>query len=136
MEHYEPELGQFVFGQPHQEFKCPEFVRSFLKTIRDELNITMWNINQREYESPFDNTSNHFKNNVFEVEAYSWNEEYDQPYNFKWRDFEVSWYKYLGRGMSINREITAKEGAEMLNECLDSIYEMDRKWLKEIGEVK
>ena len=44
----------------------------------------MWNINQKEYDSPFENTANKFKNDVFEVQAYSWNEDNPTSYNFKY----------------------------------------------------
>jgi len=41
--------------------------------------------------------------------------------NFKWRDLEISWYKYVGRGMSANRKMTTKEIEEMLDDCLKAI---------------
>lgn len=76
-------------------------------------------------DNPFDNSGTEFKNEIFEVISYDWREDYDkgiiQPYNFKWRDFEVKWYKYLGRGMECNREISNDEIDVMLNECLKSI---------------
>ena len=69
---------------------------------------------------PFGNTAASFKNAIFEVHAYSWGDD-DQPFNFKWRDFEVKWYKYLGRGMGRNRDLTETEVEIMLTECIDSI---------------
>ena len=85
----------------------------------------MQNTTQKQYHSPFGNTGNKFKNDVFEVEAYSWNDDVEQPYNFKWKDYEVSWYKYLGRGCTINKEMTPDTGAKMLDECLKSIRKME-----------
>lgn len=71
--------------------------------------------------NPFENSGVKFKNDVFEIEAYSWDESYDQPYNFKFRDIEVSWYKYLGRGMRVNRDVSALECAEMAAKCINSL---------------
>lgn len=124
MKQYEPELGQSIFGQPFKEYEVPEYVWDALKVIRntfDEIygdkedSITYWR------ENPFNNSAGDFKNDAFEVEAYSWNDEYEQPYNFKYNDIEISWYKYLGRGMSSNREISNKETNKMLVECLRSL---------------
>lgn len=104
----------------------PNYVQAAFRLIDEELYRVMWNINQEEFESPFDNTGNSFKNDVFEVEAYSWDDEYDQKYNFKWRDYEVRWYKHSRRDPQENREISPEECSKMLEECLKSIREMDR----------
>ena len=106
-----------MFGQPHQEFEVPSYVDAALEAIRSEVGRVEWNIRQEEFD-PFGNTGADYKNDTFEVHAYSWNEEEEQPYNFKWKDLEISWYKYLGRGMSMNRETNPNEIAEMLDECL------------------
>ena len=80
----------------------------------------MWNKNQKEYESPFDNTANKFFNKVFQVQAYEWNEDIEQQFNFKYKDIKISWYKYLGRDTTINKEITPEEAADMFNDCINS----------------
>ena len=121
MKNYEPELGQAVFGQPYKEYQAPEWLISFLTSIDLALCLQMWNKNQKEYDSPFANTGNKYKNEVFELEAFKWDDKTKQPFNFKWKDLEISWYKYLGRGTTVNREITPDEGVKMLNECLASI---------------
>lgn len=101
-----------------------------LSSIKDTLDIVMWNINQEEYESPFSNTGNSFKCDTYEVHAYNWRWheklwELDddgtpppQPYNFKWRDLEVTWYKYFGRNTQTNRPIDNDEIEQMLDECI------------------
>ena len=132
MSEYEPELGQAIFGQPYQEYGVPDIWDSALCFIRDRLDTVMWNKHQKEYDSPFGNTANSFKCDVFEVEAYSWNDNYDQPYNFKWRDVEISWYKYLGRGMSANQELTPDRASEMLVECLARLQKVDQEAWDEI----
>lgn len=93
-----------------------------LQMISDELDIAMWNKTQENYNSPFSNTGNNFKNDTFEVRAYYWGadeEEMKKP-NFKYKNIEISWYKYLGRGMDIP-DITYDELDIMLNDCLRSL---------------
>jgi hypothetical protein len=126
MKQYEPELGQAVFGQPTQHLDCPEYITALLRELADELHRVVWNKTQKEYPSPFENTGNKFKCKTFKVEAYSWNEDIKQQYNFKWRDVEVSWYKYLGRGMSINKDLTPKEAVEMFDDCIASLRKLEK----------
>ena len=116
------ELGNLMFNtNKNQSYECPRYVGALLEALDNMLCIKMWNKYQEEYSSPFGNTGNKFKNSVFEVEAYSWDDEYEQPYNFKWKDIEISWYKYLGRDTTINKKITPEEAVKMFNECIESL---------------
>ncbi|MFA5238231.1 MAG: hypothetical protein WC476_00805 [Phycisphaerae bacterium] len=155
MKEYEPELGQAVFGQPWQEIECPDYIESHLSFISNELKRVMLNLG-KDFENPFGNTGNvtGFKNNIFEVHAYDWSDpcsgcEYDDPkanieygdyckfctegqsFNFKYKNIEVSWYKYLGRGMSINRQVSPDEAAQMLKDCINSLWEMEKEYFKD-----
>lgn len=107
------------------------FITIVLYGIEYELDRIMWNIHQEEYDNPFRNSGNvdGFKNDVFEVHAYDWGKDDDaeQSANFKWRDFEIYWYKYLGRGMSVNREITNDELAELYDDCIKSLLDYEAK---------
>ena len=111
----------------NQQYECPKWVVALLNELDNQLDRVMWNIHQEEYPSPFDNTSNMFKNDVFEVQAYDWNDEVEQPYNFKCDDIEISWYKYLGRDTTINGEYESQKIIDMFNKCLQSILDMDVK---------
>lgn len=93
------------------EFNTPDDVIETLQVINTLLN---------ELYSPFENTGARFKNDVFEVQAYDWGND-DQPYNFKYKDFEVKWYKYLGRCTEQNRKISKLELDNMLYECILSL---------------
>jgi len=106
---FRPELGQFCFGQPWKEYELQEDVEDALKALRSLLNALAAS---PDYDNPFNNTGAGFKNDTFEVQAYNWNEESDQKFNFKWKDFEVSWYKYLGRGSSQNRPMDRKNSSK------------------------
>ena len=120
------ELGNLAFNtNANQQYNCPLWILALLNQIDNELSRVMWNKHQEEYDSPFDNTANSFKNDVFEVQAYNWNDEESQPYNFKCDDIEISWYKYLGRDTTINGEYEPQVIIDMFNKCMDSISEMD-----------
>lgn len=125
MSEYTPEMGQAIFGQPYKQFEVPEIWVAALSAIREELDRIMWNREQREYSSPFGNTGSSFECPTFRVEAYDWDDEREQPFNFKWRNVEISWYKYLGRGMSANVELSPDLAAEMLTDCLIAVRAQD-----------
>lgn len=122
-------------------YPCPEWVVAFLEYIEGDLDRVMWNLHQTEYESPFRNTGNRYENQTFAVAAYDWGwhqalEEWafegldphppEQPANFTWQDtfappLKIYWYKALGRGTEMNRELSPEEGIRMLNECLAAV---------------
>ena len=43
--------------------------------IKNELDRLYWNKNQKEMDSPFENTGETYKNKTFKVCAYKWNED-------------------------------------------------------------
>lgn len=124
---YVPELGQAVFGQPWQEYPCPDWLVALLSGIDTELYRVMDGRLpiEEDYASPFSNSGNSFENETFAVFAYSWDEETPQPYNFKWGSLEISWYKHLSRGTTMNREIAPAMGVEMYESCLASLHAME-----------
>lgn len=140
------ELGNLTFNpNRNQNYKCPEFVLSLLRDIDRELRLTMFAINHEDYESPFDNTGNSFTElkDVFEVQAYNWNDEESQDYNFIFKgengkDIKISWYKYLGRDTTIN--VNIEQDNESINNFLKTIvikyYEKCIKSLKEYRAKK
>lgn len=129
---YQPELGQAIFGQPTQQYECPQILDAALAFIREELGRVLWNVKQAEWD-PFGNRGEAFRCDVFGVWSYDWSdlggfsEENDsddsQPYNFchAASGLCVSWYKYAGRGMSCNRKIDPAEAAVILRICMDAL---------------
>jgi len=108
---------------------CPRYIVALLKDLSSELERVQWNVYQEEYESPFYNTGNSFKNDTFEVHAYYWGDDEDfinRP-NFKCGDLEISWYKHLGRGDTINKRISRRKMEKIYLKCLISIL----KWEEE-----
>lgn len=122
------ELGNLMFNtNKNQQYECPRWIVALLNELDNQLDRVMWNNTQKEYSSPFENTSNSFKNDVFEVQAYDWNDDVEQLYNFKCDDIEISWYKYLGRDTTINGKYEPQVIIDMFNKCLKSILNMDVK---------
>jgi hypothetical protein len=107
---YGPELGQMAFGQPWQQIECPAKMMSALDSMRCSWYAVRGN------ENPFSNTGARLDGKKFKVHACSGDEDEEQEFNFAWRDVRVSWYKYLGRGTTINRYVADEEIQEMLRE--------------------
>lgn len=116
---YEPELGQMVFGQPHKQLSVPAEVEA----VMDALQSAFYTLHPK-LDNPFSNSGARYRWSCFEVYAYDWGDD-EQPFNFKWRDFVVCWYKYNGRGMSRNRKISAAELGVMLRECMGAMLSED-----------
>jgi hypothetical protein len=58
-----------------------------------------------------------------DVEEHSPNCEFLEP-NFRYKptNYEISWYKHIGRGMVANKEISVEEFHRIINTCVLSIY--------------
>jgi hypothetical protein len=102
------------------EHDVPDIMHAALTMISDELGRIMRNHTQEDYPSPFSNSGAEFRNDTFHAQAYSWGDD-DQPYNFAWKDLRISWYKWMGRGMSSNIAITPDMAAACLDDCLKSL---------------
>jgi len=64
---------------------------------------------------------------IFSMHKFCWCDSENCPwcaedpaphFHYKPTDFKVSWYKYIGRGMEMNRQVSAQECAEILSACL------------------
>ena len=71
-------------------------------------------------------TSPHLKLYGCIVYAYNWDGETIQPYNFKCGDVEISWYKYCGRGCTMNSQHTIYEMIDMYDRCIKKLEEMNK----------
>lgn len=107
--------------------KWDKLMNAVLIKIRKELDRLYWNRNQKEMESPFDNTGAEYSNDTFTVRAYNWNEDEEdiiaKP-NFEWGPIRVYWYKHEGRGNTIYAKIGYDDPAiysHMLNKCIEAL---------------
>lgn len=122
--HYTYKTREYI-PKTDRQYEYMELLNSVLQSISDEFERVMWNLGQ-QYDNPFENSGGKWKCDEFEVEAYDWSNEINQPYNFKWRDIEISWYKYLGRDMHINKYITPEEINDLLIDCLEALRNYER----------
>ena len=119
---YMPELGQAVFGCPFGGWECPDYVEALLDSLLKEIERVYWNINQKKwdlYEDP--------KLKDIEYRPYYWGEDEKEAIkpNFKYGKIEIRWYKHVGRGMTINKNMTRYKWVEWFNECLKVIRDQD-----------
>ena len=124
MGEFQPELGQALFGQPCQQFAVPEIWKAALGAVNDEIERVWWNVEQQQRSGPMCNSGERFDCDAFSAHAYDWSDD-EQPWNFKWRDVLISWYKWCGRGMSANMQLTPDMAAQMLDECLAAVRALD-----------
>lgn len=73
--------------------------------------------------SPAENNGAVFENEVFSMRAYYWGDEdnISQLPNFKYKKFEVTWYKYIGRGSAQNRKVSVEEFNSVFLDCIRSL---------------
>lgn len=112
------------------EYKCPEFIEAGLIHLAGEIERVEWNITQKVYKAPVANNGGFYKTSVFTIRAYDWGENPRRLPNFQCGGFRVWWYKYLGRGMSMNKPIDANEFFKLIDKCLASVRKKERqlKW--------
>lgn len=123
------ELGNLMFnGNTIQRYICPKYIIALIRDLGQR-------IEQITGNNPCDNTGAIFETETFVIEAFNWNEEVDQPYNFKYKDVEISWYKRLGRDTTINGDYSATQIIEMYNKCIEAIDkyegELENPWYEE-----
>jgi hypothetical protein len=130
------ELGQMMFSNAKVGYwEVPEIVEAVLRTIADEIERVEWNNTQKHYEAPTGNNGGEYKTDKFKMRAYCWcdGERHKKgcPANFEWRDVKITWYKYLGRGMTTNTEFTPDLANAMLEDCLASVRATEKDLLGE-----
>ncbi len=119
---YNPELGQLMYDSPVGEFELGDMETWVVDNLRDIAKHTKVN----DLGGNVGGHGVNFQNDVFEMRNYHWcNDGGDceiaaQP-NFKSGSVEFRWYKYLGRGMSVNRQVTEEVLTEIFQRCKDSL---------------
>jgi hypothetical protein len=137
MTDYQPELGQLVYGQPFLQYEMPQHVEDMLRVLGDtiaELEFTGVD------NSPCNNSGERFTCDLFEMHAYSWSDD-GQEYNFLYKgnnqpleiergdQFKASWYKYLGRGSTVNCDINTVEMYYIFSDCMEYLLTRNYKHL-------
>lgn len=127
---YEPELGQLVFGQPSQRYQAPDDLEYALDAIRGCLDAALRYRGHDigSFDSPFSNSGAAFRCPVFGVWSYQWGDKEEQPCNFyHWPSkLKVSWYKWCGRGLSVDRRVDEHFCDKVLLSCVEAIVQIRR----------
>ena len=109
-------------------------VKAILNEIRRELDREYWNANQKEMESPFENSgADDFSTDYFTIRSYNWDENI-KP-NFETKDIKIWWYKHSNRGLCVKvNNINAEFPLEcVLNSVLNKSIESINKFFKKKG---
>lgn len=124
MDSFQPELGQFVFGNPHGDFETPEWVDALIDKLLSEIERVCWNTQQVEWDRYGDPK---LPGVIFR--PYYWGdkaEEAEKPnLVFAFSPQEIRWYKHPGRGQSAAIEFSNSQWIEWFGKALDLIREAD-----------
>ena len=121
------ELGQLVKGDTVHEYGCPDFIEAGLAYLASRIETEAWNQTQESYDAPTGNCGGWCRTGTFEIRSYCWDEDSPRAElpNFKCGELEIKWYKYLGRGMSMNIDIDANEFFEIIDDCIESLRNLE-----------
>ena len=100
-------------------FELKRWQIALLKDIKEYLDICYYNKNQKEMDSPFENTGNSYETKTLKIKAYDWVN--DNEWNLKFDDIVICWYKYLGRGTYVNKELTNDEWIFLYGRIINEI---------------
>ena len=118
------EMGQALFATNTLSIEAPDFVEDGLRFIaqaiqakRNDVSSLTSNGGEEDFACP-----------VFTMRSYCWcdcdrpGHEKGCPPNFEHRSgLSISWYKYCGRGMSINAVVDERQWVEIVKDCLSAI---------------
>lgn len=114
--------------------KYYEFIDAVLRDIRRELDRLYWNKNQKQMDSPFDNTgAPEYSNDTFKVRSYDWDmaeESEDSPPNFEYKTLKLWWYKYQGRGTYVvaDEDVTPEFIYQMYTDCMKALKDSEEDY--------
>ena len=119
-------------------YDCPEWVEALLRFIEEKMERVHYNKYQKQFDTPFLNTGAKYRDEVFEVSAYSWNDDDEDEINFRYKDICFSWYKHLGRCTMVNVNPQDENFKDRMIEMFDAIMahlrEVDRNnWKALVG---
>lgn len=118
-----PELGQALFGHC-QTYEIDPHADALISAVLSELGRVYWN----KFQTKWNHES--FMPSV-ETRPYYWGDddaEMEKP-NLSAFGVEISWYKYPGRSMSVNKDMSVNEWADWFYRVLGEIrrYEKGEK---------
>ncbi len=136
MSEFSPESWvQVLCGNPTSSCAIPEFAEALFDYILHEIARVYGNINQESWSIKY--TSDPGIPGL-EVRAYYWGADADEAAkpNFVFRDVEIRWYKYTGRGMSCIHDLSPEKWIEWFDACLQAIRDHEDASTDEYGRVR
>lgn len=121
-DHYEPELGQLCFGNPTGEYPVPQYAAALISGIAAAIEIAFWNREQREWDRCEDPR---IKGLVFRPYYWGDDDEHAVLPNLEFEGIEIRWYKYIGRGMSVNKALSEKEWCDWYTNLYNLIQKQE-----------
>lgn len=131
-----PETQNTPVGTPL--LACPAYVEALLSAIRSEIARVYWNVHQQGWNAAGcgdigygagGGGSDDPKIPGIEWHAYSWDADADAAQvdvpNFAFAGVAVRWYKYFGRGMTVNQQWTPDQWVAWFDRCLAVITAYD-----------
>lgn len=129
---YTPELGQAAFGNPTGEYEVSDVGAAVIAALLDEVRRVYWNRAQAEIDFRDEAAAEMWNayGSGIEWHAYWWGDD-DVPEaarpNLLFRNVAVRWYKWPGRGESVDREMDAGDWAEWLTAGLAAARSADER---------
>jgi len=122
MSKMEPELGQACFGT-YREYEMDSHADALLMALLAEVGRVYWNQHQKQWYYEDTGIPGLITN------PYDWGDDDDAGVapNFAYDGVEISWYKYPGRSMSVNKELTVNEWAAWFYKVLDAVRAYEKK---------
>ena len=134
--YYQPEIGQAIFGNPTGSFALSQIGEAVFQCIWERLKVYYCNKNQREMDF-YGNDDPQIPGLI--VLPYHWGDcdcDENKPHkegclkvapNFVFDGIEIRWYKYPGRGMSCNQNLTPQQWSNWLEKILKTIEDNSPK---------
>jgi hypothetical protein len=118
-----------------RQYEVPESLEHLLRDLSELIGTKIYFYNDNEaYHSRKYGII--YENDTFMMHTYCWcdkvgclwcacndGEETECAPNFHYKptDYQLEWYKYIGRGMVANKDINAKEIVQMMIDCINSL---------------
>ena len=115
----------FMKPDATHEFEVFEYVEALMFHLHRELKRVYWNWHQKTLEESDWQLLD--LPDGMEFRRYYWGDEPElgQLPNFKFRDVIINWYKYIGRGMSTNKDWNEKQWREWFDAAMSALQQYD-----------
>lgn len=109
-----PELGQILMGNPTGEFQMREYQTALVSAVVEAIGRMHWNKHQRQFDAyaPY-----------MWYRPYYWGEDEATAAlpNLAIAGLEIRWYKHLGRGMTVNKQLSPDQWVEWFEQALTEV---------------